>query len=60
VPFGANHNGRDDVSRLLRRLPRTDGGRVLSGSLFTALLTDDGRLLFGAVTQERLVQVAKG
>lgn len=58
VPFGANHSGRDDISRLLRRLPRTDGGRVLSGSLFTALLTDDGRLLFGAVTPERLAQVA--
>jgi outer membrane lipoprotein-sorting protein len=59
VPIGANHDGRDDLSRLLRRLPRVDNGRVLSGSLFTALLTDDGRLLFGAVSSSRLQAVAK-
>jgi len=59
VPVGANHTGRDDLGRLLRRLPRVDNGRVLSGSLFTALLTDDGRLLFGAVSASRLQAVAK-
>lgn len=59
VPFGANHSGRDDLSRLLRNLPRVDSGRVLSGSLFTALLTDDGRLLVGAVSAQRLQAVAK-
>jgi outer membrane lipoprotein-sorting protein len=58
VPVGANHTGGDDLDRLLRRLPRVDSGRVLNGSLFTALLTDDGRLLVGAVSAARLQAVA--
>ncbi|WP_430785688.1 LolA family protein [Actinoplanes sp. G11-F43] len=33
-------------------------GRVLSGSLFTVLLTDDGRVLAGLVTPEALYQAA--
>lgn len=37
---------------------RVDGGRVLSTSLLNVLLTDDGRVLAGAVTVEHLVDVA--
>ena len=59
VPIGANHEGRDDLGRLLRRLPQVDGGRVLGGSLFNAMLTDDGRLLVGAVSSAKLQAVAK-
>jgi len=59
VPVGANHSGRDDLGRLLRRLPRVDNGRVLGGSLFNAMLTDDGRLLVGAVSSAKLQAVAK-
>jgi outer membrane lipoprotein-sorting protein len=59
VPIGANHSGRDDLGRLLRRLPRVDNGRVLGGNLFNAMLTDDGRLLVGAVSSARLQAVAK-
>ncbi len=35
-----------------------DGGRVLSTSLLTVLLTDDGRVLAGAVTPEHLLDLA--
>jgi outer membrane lipoprotein-sorting protein len=59
VPVGANHTGADDLGRLLRRLPRVDNGRVLGGSLFNAMLTDDGRLLVGAVSSAKLQAVAK-
>ncbi|MGW0434823.1 LolA family protein [Micromonospora sp. NPDC003197] len=47
---------------LLDRLPKVDGawgsGRLLTGKLFSALLTDDGRILVGAVRPERLYEVA--
>ena len=59
VPVSANHRGRDDLGRLLRRLPRVDNGRVLGGSLFNAMLTDDGRLLVGAVSSAKLQAVSK-
>jgi outer membrane lipoprotein-sorting protein len=46
----------------LERLPRVSGdwgsGRLLTGTIFSALLTDDGRLLTGAVSGQRLTQVA--
>jgi hypothetical protein len=35
-----------------------DGGRVLGTSLLTVLLTDDGRVLAGAVTADRLLDAA--
>jgi outer membrane lipoprotein-sorting protein len=59
VPIGANHTGGDDLGRLLNRLPRVDNGRVLGGSLFNAMLTDDGRLLVGAVSSAKLQAVSK-
>jgi hypothetical protein len=37
---------------------RVDGGRILQTSLLTVLLTDDGRVLAGAVTADRLLDVA--
>jgi hypothetical protein len=37
---------------------RVDGGRMLQTSLLSVLLTDDGRVLAGAVTAERLLDVA--
>jgi outer membrane lipoprotein-sorting protein len=47
---------------LLDRLPKVSGawgsGRLLKGTLFSALLTDDGRLVVGAVAPERLYEVA--
>ncbi len=47
---------------LLGALPEVSGswgkGRLLSGSLFSVLITDDGRVLAGLVTPEALYQVA--
>ncbi len=38
---------------------RVDGGRALSSDLVSALLTDDGRLLVGAVPVDALVEAAR-
>jgi outer membrane lipoprotein-sorting protein len=47
---------------LLGMLPEVSGswgkGRLLSGSLFSVLITDDGRVLAGLVTPEALYKVA--
>ncbi|SCL22802.1 Outer membrane lipoprotein-sorting protein [Micromonospora rhizosphaerae] len=56
--------GADQAAGLLAGLPKVSGdwgsGRLLTGKLFSVLLTDDGRLLAGLVTPERLYQVARG
>ncbi|MCW3818408.1 hypothetical protein ONA91_28575 [Micromonospora sp. DR5-3] len=56
--------GADAVTGLLGGLPKVSGdwgsGRLLTGKLFSVLLTDDGRVLAGLVTPERLYQAAKG
>jgi hypothetical protein len=50
------------VAAVLNGLPKVSGswgsGRLLQGALFSALLTDDGRLLAGAVAPEKLYEVA--
>jgi len=50
------------LERLLATLPEVSGdwgsGRALEGALFSGLLTDDGRVLLGAVTAQRLAEVA--
>jgi outer membrane lipoprotein-sorting protein len=50
------------AGQLLESLPRVSGqwgsGRLLTGRLFSVLLTDDGRVLAGAVRPDRLYQVA--
>jgi outer membrane lipoprotein-sorting protein len=57
---GAPSQGQFDGA--LQMLPRVSGswgsGRLLSSKLFTVLITDDGRTLFGLVSPERLYQVA--
>jgi outer membrane lipoprotein-sorting protein len=64
-PSAGSGNARADagsITAILDKLPKVSGswgsGRVLSGKLFTVLLTDDGRVLAGAVSQDRLTQVA--
>jgi len=51
-----------ELAGLLGQLPRTSGswgsGHLLTSRLFSFLLTDDGRVLAGAVTPERLAQAA--
>jgi hypothetical protein len=55
-------SGRAELEGILKQLPTVTGswgsGHVLSGKLFTVLLTDDGRLIVGLVSQDRLTQVA--
>ena len=50
------------VAAALESLPKVSGswgsGRLLSSSLFSALLTDDGRVLVGAVAPEKLYEAA--
>lgn len=62
APAGDGSTG--DPAALLGKLPKVSGdwgsGRLLTGKLFSALLTDDGRLIAGAVTPERLYEVARG
>jgi len=47
---------------VLASLPTVKGswgsGKLLSGTLFSVLLTDDGRLLIGAVGPDQLYQAA--
>ncbi|MGC4897361.1 LolA family protein [Micromonospora sp. DT31] len=63
APGGAKP-GADALAGVLGDLPKVNGdwgsGKLLSGKLFSVLLTDDGRVLAGLVTPERLYQVAKG
>jgi outer membrane lipoprotein-sorting protein len=57
----ANPDGRGPATTL-DALPKVSGawgtGRVLTGRLFSVLLTDDGRILAGAVPADRLYQAA--
>jgi len=50
--------GSDQWAAMLQVLPRIEGswgtGRVLDGTLFSAILADDGRVAVGAVTPELL------
>jgi outer membrane lipoprotein-sorting protein len=46
------------LAQVMRALPRVSGrwgsGRLLQGTLFSAVLTDDGRIAVGAVSPQRL------
>ncbi|WP_306205213.1 LolA family protein [Actinoplanes sp. RD1] len=52
----------DQVTAVTETLPKVSGtwgsGRLLTSALFSALLTDDGRVLVGAVAPEKLYEVA--
>jgi outer membrane lipoprotein-sorting protein len=48
----------DAANTFLQGLPTVSGGKVISTKLFSVLLTDDGRVLVGAVTPDRLSKVA--
>ncbi len=51
-----------ELGQVLNALPKVSGswgsGRILKGSLFSVLVTDDGRVLAGAVSPDRLYSVA--
>lgn len=54
--------GQQGLTKMLESLPRVSGpwgsGRVFNTTLVNALITDDGRILVGAVTVDKLVEVA--
>jgi hypothetical protein len=62
APAPGQGEGAAQAQSLLNQLPKVSGswgsGRLLSGKLFSVLLTDDGRMLGGLVSPERLYEVA--
>ncbi len=61
-PADANKPRGDSLGAVLASLPKVSGswgsGRLLTSALFTVLVTDDGRVLAGAVRPDRLYSVA--
>jgi outer membrane lipoprotein-sorting protein len=59
---GAQGSTAAQAQGLINSLPKVSGtwgsGHLLSGSLFSALITDDGRVLVGAVAPEKLYEAA--
>ncbi|WP_298461968.1 hypothetical protein [uncultured Cellulomonas sp.] len=62
VPAGALAAAEGDAAAFLGALPRVSGdwgsGRLLTSRLFSALVTDDGRVLVGAVDGDTLTAAA--
>jgi len=60
----ASNEETSEVDAILGALPRVSGswgsGWLLESALFSLLVTDDGRLLVGAVDADRLFEVASG
>ncbi|WP_432836983.1 LolA family protein [Dactylosporangium sp. CA-092794] len=57
----ANATGSPDAQKAqeaLGQLPLGNGGRTFNSKLFNVLFTDDGRVLIGSVTPDKLAQVA--
>ena len=58
---GADSKSLDTLTRALPRVSGSWGsGHVLRGTLFSAVLTDDGRVAVGAVAPERLYAALAG
>ncbi|GAA2614216.1 outer membrane lipoprotein carrier protein LolA [Dactylosporangium fulvum] len=55
---GADPADAQKAQDVINQLPQGNGGRTFNSKLFSVLITDDGRVLVGAVTPERLSQVA--
>lgn len=62
VSMGEAAHGRGQLATVLRGLPAVSGswgsGHLLHSALFSALITDDGRLLIGAVSPAQLYAAA--
>jgi outer membrane lipoprotein-sorting protein len=62
LPTAKAANGSPSITGMLDRLPAVSGswgsGHLMSGNLFSVLVTSDGRLLIGAVRPERLYEAA--
>jgi len=55
---GANSDEAKKAQDALSQLPAGNGGRTFNSKLVSVLFTDDGRVLIGSVTPEKLAQVA--
>ncbi|WP_433048527.1 LolA family protein [Dactylosporangium sp. CS-033363] len=55
---GAGSDEQKKAQDAISQLPTGNGGRTFNSKLVSVLFTDDGRVLIGSVTPERLVQVA--
>ncbi|MEV8515644.1 hypothetical protein [Dactylosporangium sp. NPDC051484] len=58
---GAQGSGAEEQKKAqdaIAQLPQGNGGRTFNSKLLNVLFTDDGRVLVGSVTPERLTQVA--
>jgi hypothetical protein len=59
---GSGRGGNGSLDAFLGVLPQVQGswgsGRLLQSRLFSVLLTDDGRVLAGAVDREQLLAAA--
>jgi outer membrane lipoprotein-sorting protein len=65
VPSGApTASGPGSLAPVLKALPKVTGswgsGHLLQGSIFSAVLTDDGRVAIGAVAPDRLYAALAG
>jgi outer membrane lipoprotein-sorting protein len=62
TPNGAQKSGQSTLDAFLGSLPQVHGswgsGRLLQSRLFSVLVTDDGRILAGAVAGDRLESAA--
>jgi outer membrane lipoprotein-sorting protein len=65
APEPSQDNGRAGAggAQFIDRLPRVNGdwgsGRLLTGTLFSVLITDDGRIIAGPVAPEKLYEAAR-
>ncbi|WP_433207866.1 LolA family protein [Dactylosporangium sp. CS-047395] len=55
---GAGSDEEKKAQDAISQLPTGNGGRTFNSKLVSVLFTDDGRVLIGSVTPERLAQVA--
>ncbi|MGI5237512.1 LolA family protein [Dactylosporangium sp. CA-139066] len=55
---GANSDEAKKAQDAIGQLPAGNGGRTFNSKLVSVLFTDDGRVLIGSVTPEKLAQVA--
>jgi outer membrane lipoprotein-sorting protein len=59
---GSGNGNQPNLGALLNNLPEVKGawgsGRLISSRVFSVLLTDDGRVLFGLVSGDQLAKVA--
>lgn len=59
MPKAEAKDGKDPIAEFLKTATPVEGGKIITTKLLTAMVTDDGRLLVGAVTPEVLQKAAQ-